>query len=202
MVSAIALATGLVSCSSKVSDTPFGKPIGKDGRAPATYTDFKNSPDYRITRDVWYHDERLASATPKNSVIRINLDNQRGTLWVDDRIAMDYPVSTGRSRFKTPKGSFAIQEKKEDYRSRTYGTVFNSAGKVVNGDATSSSPVPSGGKFVGTKMPLWMRIHGGYGLHIGVVYRDASSHGCIRVPKEPCRILFAKAGVGTKVVVE
>ena len=62
--------------------------------------------------------------------------------------------------------------------------------------------VPRGGKFIGAKMPLWMRIHGGIGLHVGTVYRDANSHGCIRVPVEACRILFDKCGLGTAVVVQ
>lgn len=62
--------------------------------------------------------------------------------------------------------------------------------------------VPPGGKFIGAKMPLWMRIHGGIGLHVGTVYRDANSHGCIRVPVEACRILFDKCGLGTAVIVQ
>ena len=123
-------------------------------------------------------------------------------LWVDDQVAMDFPVCTGRSTHETPQGRFTIIQKDEDYRSRSYGSVFDVSGKCVNSDATSSSPVPRGGKFIGAKMPLWMRIHGGIGLHVGTVYRDANSHGCIRVPVEACRILFDKCGLGTAVVVQ
>ncbi|WP_081863577.1 L,D-transpeptidase family protein [Akkermansia muciniphila] len=47
-----------------------------------------------------------------------------------------------------------------------------------------------------------MRIHGGIGLHVGTVFRDANSHGCIRVPVEACRILFDKCGLGTTVIVQ
>ena len=154
------------------------------------------------TRDVWYHDARISQAGTKNSKIVIHLKNQRGVLWVDDQVAMDFPVCTGRSTHETPRGRFTIIQKDEDYRSRSYGSVFDVSGKCVNSDATSSSPVPRGGKFIGAKMPLWMRIHGGIGLHVGTVYRDANSHGCIRVPVEACRILFDKCGLGTAVVVQ
>lgn len=197
----LCLLFGLVSCSQS-KRTPDGRPIGPDGRFALTYQEFKAADDYRYTRDVWYHDQRIASADAKNTVLHIDLANQRGTMWVNDEIAMDYPVSTGKSTHLTPRGTFSIIEKKEKYRSRSYGVVKNASGHVVNSDATSSSKIPAGGRFEGSSMPLWMRIHGGVGLHVGIVYRDAASHGCIRVPIEPCRILFDKCGMGTKVVVK
>lgn len=123
-------------------------------------------------------------------------------LWVDDQVAMDFPVCTGRSTHETPRGRFTIIQKDEDYRSRSYGSVFDVSGKCVNSDATSSSPVPRGGKFIGAKMPLWMRIHGGIGLHVGTVYRmpiPTDAFGCLW---RAGRILFDKCGLGTAVVVQ
>ena len=173
-----------------------------DGRIGASYQDFLNRSDYRDTRDVWYHDERIEKANTENSKIVVRLGAQRGALYVNDEIAMDSPVCTGRSSYETPRGSFRIIEKVRDYRSRSYGSVYNASGDRVNSDATSSSPVPSGGKFVGASMPLWMRIKDGYGLHVGRVLRDADSHGCVRIPQEACSYLFEKCGEGTRVVIE
>ncbi len=191
----------LAACSS-TPKTPHGKPLMKDGRYSSSYDAFVADPQYRFTRDIWYYDERIRQAQTRNSKIVIHLKDQRGVLWVNGQPAMNFPVCTGRSTHETPRGKFSIIQKDADYRSRSYGSVFDASGLCVNSDATSSSRVPSGGKFIGAKMPLWMRIHGGIGLHVGTVFRDANSHGCIRVPVEACRILFDKCGMGTTVVVQ
>lgn len=191
----------LAACSS-TPKTPHGKPLMKDGRYASSYDAFVVDPQYRFTRDIWYHDGRIRQAQTKNSKIVVRLKDQRGVLWVNGEPAMDFPVCTGKSTHETPRGRFTIIQKDADYRSRSYGSVFDASGVCVNSDATSSSRVPSGGKFIGAKMPLWMRIHGGIGLHVGTVYRDANSHGCIRVPVEACRILFDKCGMGTTVIVQ
>lgn len=195
--SAVAL-TVLGACSQK----PSGPPRLPDGRLSSTYDDFLNRADYRDTRDIWYNDALIAEANSKNSKIVVYLTSQRGKLYVHNQLAMDFPVCTGKNRYETPRGTFRIIEKKEHHRSRSYGSVYNSAGNVVVSDATPGTRVPSGGKYVGASMPLWMRIHGGVGLHVGRVYRDADSHGCIRVPPEACTILFDKCGLGTVVQVK
>lgn len=131
----------LAGCSS-FTKAPNGRPLMKDGRYASSYNAFVADPNYRHTRDVWYHDARISQAGTKNSKIVIHLKNQRGVLWVDDQVAMDFPVCTGRSTHETPRGRFTIIQKDEDYRSRSYGSVFDVSGKCVNSDATSSSPVP------------------------------------------------------------
>lgn len=133
----------------------------------------------------------------------IHLKDQRGVLWVNGQPAMNFPVCTGRSTHETPRGKFSIIQKDADYRSRSYGSVFDASGLCVNSDATSSSRVPSGGKFIGAKMPLWMRIHGGIGLHGG---HGVPGRQFPRVHPGACgghgRILFDKCGMGTTVVVQ
>lgn len=184
------------------TQAPSGPPRLPDGRLVSTYDDFLKRPDYRDTRDVWYNDALIDQANTKSSRIEILLDSQRGRLYVHDELAMDFPVCTGKNRYETPRGTFKIIEKKEHYRSHSYGSVYDSSGDMVVADATPGTRVPSGGKYLGSEMPLWMRIHGGVGLHVGRVYRDADSHGCIRVPPEACTILFDKCGVGTVVQVK
>lgn len=138
----------LAACSS-TPKTPHGKPLMKDGRYSSSYDAFVADPQYRFTRDIWYHDERIRQAQTRNSKIVIHLKDQRGVLWVNGQPAMNFPVCTGRSTHETPRGKFSIIQKDADYRSRSYGSVFDASGLCVNSDATSSSRVPSGGKFIG-----------------------------------------------------
>ena len=48
----------LSACSS-TPRTPHGKPLMKDGRYASSYEAFVADPQYRFTRDIWYHDERI-----------------------------------------------------------------------------------------------------------------------------------------------
>lgn len=185
----------LSSCSS----TPKENDKLPDGRLLASYENFLNRADYRDTGDIWYNDARIEKAGRKNTRILIKLEDQRGHLLVEGKEAMDFPVCTGKDTHETPRGSFTIIEKKEKYRSHSYGSVYDSEGNIVVADATPGTKVPKGGKYVGSSMPLWMRLRGGVGMHVGRVYRDAASHGCIRIPPEACSILFEKCPNGTPV---
>lgn len=80
----------LAGCSS-FTKAPNGRPLMKDGRYASSYNAFVADPNYRHTRDVWYHDARISQAGTKNSKIVIHLKNQRGVLWVDDQVAMGFP---------------------------------------------------------------------------------------------------------------
>ena len=84
----------LSACSS-TPRTPHGKPLMKDGRYASSYEAFVADPQYRFTRDIWYHDERIQQARTRNSRIVIHLNDQRGVLWVDGKPAMNFPVCTG-----------------------------------------------------------------------------------------------------------
>ena len=76
----------------------------KDGRYASSYEAFVADPQYRFTRDIWYHDERIQQARTRNSRIVIHLNDQRGVLWVDGKPAMNFPVCTGKSAHETPRG--------------------------------------------------------------------------------------------------
>lgn len=83
----------LAACSS-TPRTPHGKPLMKDGRYASSYEAFVADPQYRFTRDIWYHDERIRQAGTRNSKIVIHLKDQRGVLLVDGKPAMNFPVCT------------------------------------------------------------------------------------------------------------
>ena len=52
----------------------------------------------------------------------------------DSKLAMDYPVATGRSAFPTPPGKYMVLEKiKSGKRSATYGKIYDADGQLING---------------------------------------------------------------------
>lgn len=168
---------------------------------PGSYEHFTFD-TYPYTIRTWKNQALLSQATPSNTSIRIDLSKQRGILFVNDRIAMDYRISSGSSKYKTPTGEYTILEKLRDKRSNRYGKMYDSEGKVVDSDAKSSDPVPEGGKFEGAAMPYWMRLtNTGVGMHQGKVGRRYASHGCIRTHYDAVPIVFKKTKIGTPVSV-
>mgnify|MGYP001820951156 CR=1 FL=1 len=210
----VALAAfGLVSCGNQPKYTlgPDGKPIGPDGKPfnpydPGTHEHFAAEPDYPKTMNVWRNEELLSRTNAENSRIVISLNRQRGMLMNGEEVALDYPVSTGRSSHPTPPGTYEILEKEKDKSSNAYGKIYDGEGKVVVYDADSrKDEVPEGGKFVGAPMPYWMRLSwDGVGHHIGPLPRSRRpvSHACIRGPRSVMPTVFGKVKLGTPVTVE
>ncbi len=167
-----------------------------------TFEEFAASPTYSQSRDMW-RGAALQQYNPRRSRVVILLREQRGRLYINDQIAMDFPVCSGRvGGHETPRGSFRISEKKREHRSSRYGSFVNASNVIVKGDAKSWQKAPKGTHFKGTLMPYWMRFNGGIGMHVGSVYRSGASHGCVRVPPEACSILFDKLAVGSTVIVK
>lgn len=167
-----------------------------------TFEGFISSPYYASSRDMW-RGRALEQYNPKNSRVEILLDEQRGRLYINGQIAMDFPVCSGRvGGHETPTGTFRITEKKLEHRSSLYGSFVDAQDRVVQGDAKSSQTAPAGAHFKGASMPYWMRFNGAVGMHVGSVFRNGASHGCVRVPPEACSILFDKLAVGSVVVVK
>lgn len=111
-------------------------------------------------------------------------------------------ISSGDERHPTPDGTYRILEKVQDKRSTRYGHVEDARGRVVNSNATPSSPVPAGGRYVAAPMPYWMRLTWtGIGMHQGFLPGYAASHGCIRMDKKVVRQFYNAARVGMKVKV-
>jgi len=164
------------------------------------HADFRSKKGW-ITKT--YLDEKaLARASVGNSRVIISLEDQRGLFLVNDAVAIDFPVATGRSGYSTPTGSFSILNKNRHHRSNLYGKFLDANGNVVDSDANarSESP-PPGGRFVGASMPYWMRLtNGGVGLHVGYVPGGRpASHGCIRVPKTVAPKIYEIVTVGSRV---
>lgn len=137
--------------------------------------------------------------------VKIDLSEQKAYIFRNNQnIAWSY-VATGRGEFRTPTGTFAVTEKVVDKRSNKYGSIVNANGAVINSSATAGvHRVPSGGKFVGAKMPYWMRLtSSGVGMHAGPIPNPGSpaSHGCIRLPYSMAQKLYSIAPAGTPVTI-
>jgi len=173
----------------------------KNKRVSRTFEAFIASPGYRTSRDIW-RGRAIEQYNPSGSYVEILLKEQRGRLYINGDIAMDFPICSGRfGGHETPRGSFRITQKAKDYRSNLYGSFVNAQGDAVKYGVTSSQKAPAGTRFQGASMPYWMRFNGAIGLHVGNVYREGESHGCVRVPEEACSILFGKLSVGSRVIV-
>lgn len=172
-------------------------------RVAYTFEDFIASPGYRDTRDMW-RGGALAQYSPKNSRVEFLLKEQRGRLYINGTIAMDFPICSGRvGGSETPKGRFRVTEKIREHRSNRYGVFMSKDGsRVVERGVSADDMPPEGAVFEGADMPYWMRFNGPIGMHVGKVRRDSDSHGCVRIPEEACSILFEKLEVGSRVIVK
>lgn len=150
-----------------------------------------------------YIDEELLKQASHTCPIYICLSQQRGRLYVNNQVAMDWPVSTGTSGHPTPTGKYKILSKDVDHVSASYGRLYNASGRCINSNATPATPVPEGGKFVGSPMPYYLQLTwDGVGMHTGkVVAGRRLSHGCIRTPNIIAKRLFNIARVGTRTTI-
>jgi hypothetical protein len=100
-------------------------------------------------------------------IVNIDKTNQRMTIEVDGATAHSWAISTGRSGYNTPNGTFRPQRLARKWNSRKYHWA---------------------------PMPYSVFFHGGYAIHgsyeTGRLGRPAS-HGCIRLHPSNAAKLFA-----------
>jgi len=112
---------------------------------------------------------------PEKLRIEISLASQRMALIKDGVPIMNSICSTGREGYGTKRGFFVITDKERNHRSTIYHV----------------------------DMPYFMRLSClDFGMHEGVVPNYPASHGCIRLPGETARKLFAEIPIGTVVAVQ
>jgi ankyrin repeat protein len=118
----------------------------------------------------------LGSGPPPNRLrIEISLASQHVALIRDGVPVFDTVCSTGREGYSTRAGDYVITDKERNHRSTIY--------KV--------------------EMPYFMRLSClDFGMHEGFVPNHPASHGCIRLPGDAARKLFADVPVGTLVTVK
>lgn len=146
---------------------------GERESLPILHEDFTRTANYPYTHSVWLNQELMAQSVATRKVL-ILLGNQRGLYLVDNEVAMDFPVCTGRGSKRTPTGSFCILQKDIDHYSNLYDCP----------------------------MPYFMRLTwSGIGMHVGDVYRTPASHGCIRMPRVACEPLYRALSYGSRVTI-
>ncbi|MCX6968597.1 MAG: L,D-transpeptidase family protein [Verrucomicrobia bacterium] len=112
---------------------------------------------------------------PDRTKIHISLADQTAWFWRDGKVERTMRISTGRKKFPTPKGRFVVTDKYRDWKSTIYPA----------------------------RMPYFLRLScKDFGLHAGVVPGYPASHGCIRLPAEDAKALFAEVPLGTLVEIE
>jgi hypothetical protein len=108
-------------------------------------------------------------------LVYVDLGRQRATVYRNGvRIGVS-TVSSGKDGYDTPTGVFTILEKDKDHRSRTY----------------DDAPMPYQQRLT------WK----GVALHAGNLPGFPASHGCVRLPMEFAKKLFAVTPMGGTVVI-
>lgn len=134
--------------------------------------------------------------------VRISLGEQRAYFYKGGQLVGVSIISTGREGFGTPTGSWGLQQKDLDHKSSLYGDYVDGSGGIIKKDVdTSKDKRPPGAIFDGAKMPFFMRIHGGVGMHEGFLPGYPASHGCIRMPGFMAEKFFNNVSVGTPVAI-
>jgi hypothetical protein len=149
--------------------------------------------------DVSYWDGDGISGEPR---VRISLGEQRAYFFKGGQLVGVSVLSTGREGFGTPTGNFRIIQKDRDHKSNLYGDYVDRNGFVLQKDIdVKKDPKPPGAVFDGARMPYFMRIVGGVGMHEGFLPGYAASHGCIRMPGFMAEAFFNNVSVGTPVTI-
>ena len=149
--------------------------------------------------NVSYWDGDGVSGSPS---VKISLSEQKAYFYKGNELVGVSILSTGREGHDTPTGSYRIQQKDADHKSSLYGDYVDGSGNVVKKDIDrNKDPKPPGAIFDGAKMPNFMRITGGVGMHAGFLPGYPASHGCIRMPAFMAQNFFNNVSVGTPVTV-
>ncbi len=181
----------------------------------SSYEAFKRSVNLRKSYAVYKDPELLRRAKRARTLLKVDVGEQRVKLFVDGKVALSAPCTTGAKRkFEpntkiyrdkhTPLGTFKIMEKIATKRSNIFVRIYKNGKKIYHGDRRKYKGSWKGVKVVGAPLFNWMRLtSGGIGLHASDhVKRYPASNGCIRLPKKISRILFStlKKGSVVKVV--
>lgn len=103
----------------------------------------------------------------------LSIATQRLYIVKENQVVFDTPISSAMNGFRTPPGSFTIQQ------------------KIRTGKFSNLYKCP---------MPFWMRIGGTeFGLHEGLLPGHPASHGCVRLPRESAEFIFDHVNIGTAV---
>lgn len=137
---------------------------------------------------------------PAKVVIR--LGEQRAYFYKGGTLVGVSTISSGREGIGTVTGNFKIIQKDKDHVSSLFGDYVDANGNVIQKEIdTRKDPKPPGARYDGAKMPYFMRIVGGTGMHEGFLPGYPASHGCIRMPGFMAEAFFRNVSIGTPVTI-
>ncbi len=174
------------------------------------YANFKKNTNLKKSFKVFKDKSLLNKANGKNTHIKVDVSEQRVRLYVNGKVALCSPCTTGAKRKlepntktirdkRTPKGTFKITEKIADKRSTIFGKFYRNGKVVYTGDRRKYRGPKA--KYKGALLQNWMRLtSSGIGLHASkYVKRYPGTNGCIRLPFKVAHTIFSKVKTGTKV---
>jgi lipoprotein-anchoring transpeptidase ErfK/SrfK len=142
-----------------------------------------------------------SAGTAAETRVIINLSEQSASLVERGRITLVSPIASGKSGWQTPTGNFSIFNKDIDHLSRSFGSVVDTYGRVINSSATPSTPLPRGDHYQPAPMPYFMEFNPAIGMHAGYLPGYPASHGCVRMPRDFAALFFQRVRIGTPVIV-
>jgi len=188
------------------------KKVKKSKNTTKCYATFRKNTNVRKSFKVFKDNKLLCKANGRNTLIKIDVSEQRLKLLVNGKVALDSPCTTGAKRkFEpntkiyrdkhTPTGTYKVREKIADKRSTIFGDLYKNGKKIYHGDRRKYKGSWKGVKYVGASLKHWMRLtSGGIGLHASkYVKRYPGTNGCIRLPYHVAKTVFKKVRNGTKV---
>ena len=111
-----------------------GQPMQLQPQRPASQL-IQRQPPLKINQKV------LNQCTPDNVHVIVSIPKQRALLMLDEQVAADSPISSGKKGHSTPTGKFTILEKDPNHHSTIYGDFCDSQGQVIRpASAPTSTP--------------------------------------------------------------
>jgi len=143
----------------------------------------------------------LEGADPAKASIYVSLQRQRAYLSIGDEVAIDTPVSTGKSRAMTPEGEYTVREKKTSHASPVFGEFLGEEGHVVRTAVSARTDVaPSGTSFRPVPVQHYLRLdESGLAIHAGPVPGYPAADRTVWLPGDVAALFFQRVQVGTPV---
>ena len=184
----------------------------KRARNYKNYKDFRRHTNLRRSYRVYKNSRLLRKANGRNTKLKVDISEQRVRLYVNGKVALCSPCTTGAKRKfepntrtyrnkRTPKGHFRIREKISNKRSTIFGDYYRGKKRVYHGDRRKFRGSKRGLRYRGASLKNWMRLtSSGIGLHASrYIKRNPGTNGCIRLPYKVARVIFKKVRRGTRV---
>jgi len=145
--------------------------------------------------------EDFTGATAENVSIEINLLEQRLTVRVGEKLAVNTPITTGRKATPTPEGEFVIKGRAETVEDDDYGNFTDKDDRIlIAGVFRQLDAPPRGSRFAPVARKYALDVEGGkFRILAGHVRTTPSTEGTIVIPEAVAWALYEKIPDGAKV---